>query len=157
MGQVSCNRSKHRRWPPPAAIFLVGFGSRHNLPSSSQNSSTENRAEFKGTNHLGQTGFCKHLRFAAVFFENLRALPRKSENLQKSVKFCEKNCEFGSVCPFEFAPCFPLRKVCRAGQSFFVWSIACQPSRQNKICAHTTFLQTSGVCGFILPKMGRIP
>ena len=53
---------------------------------------------------MGQTGlcailrfpavFCENLRFPAVFCENLRlpndVIPRKSENLQKSTKICEK-------------------------------------------------------------------
>ena len=47
---------------------------------------------------MGQTGFCKNLRFPAVFCENLRfrdaVIPRKNENLQK---FAKKNCEFSSV------------------------------------------------------------
>ena len=56
---------------------------------------------------MGQTGFCENLRFPAFFFflfenlqfpsvscENLRlrhaVIPRKSKNLQKSAKICEK-------------------------------------------------------------------
>ena len=42
----------------------------------------------------GQTGFCKILRFPAVFCENLRlrnaVIPRTSENQQKPAKICEK-------------------------------------------------------------------
>ena len=68
------------------------------------------REELKGTNSMGQPGFCKNLRVSAVFCESLRFLavfcknlrfrnaviPSKSENLQNSAK----NCKFGSVCPF---------------------------------------------------------
>ena len=53
---------------------------------------------------MGQTDFCKNLRFLAVFCKNLRfpavlcenlhlrsaVNPRKSENLQKSAKICGK-------------------------------------------------------------------
>ena len=53
---------------------------------------------------MGQTGFCDNLRFPAVFCEHLRfpavfcenlcprnaAIPRKSENQQKSAKISEK-------------------------------------------------------------------
>ena len=55
--------------------------------------------------------FCENLRFPAVFFENLRLrsavvfrkkrFQEKNEKLQKSAK----NCEFGSVCAFDLAPC----------------------------------------------------
>ena len=67
---------------------------------------SENRAELKGTNYMGQTGFCKNLRFSAKICGFLRfsakicasqmlEFPGKSENLQKSAK----KCEFGSICP----------------------------------------------------------
>ena len=42
---------------------------------------------------MGQTGFCKNLRFVAV-------IPRKSEICKNQRKSAKKNCEFGSVCPF---------------------------------------------------------
>ena len=62
------------------------------------------RAEFKGTNYMGQTGFCENLQFPAIFCENLRfpavfcenlrlrnaVIPRKSKNQQKSAKICKK-------------------------------------------------------------------
>ena len=69
---------------------------------------------------MGQTTFCENLRFPAVFCEILRfpavfceylhlqnaVIPRKSENLQKSAKICEKlRIRLGLshlVCPFEF-------------------------------------------------------
>ena len=62
---------------------------------------------------MGQTGFCKNLRFSAVFCENLRfpavfcenlrlqnaVIPRKSENQQKSAKISEK-LRISRICPF---------------------------------------------------------
>ena len=69
---------------------------------------------------MGQTGFCKNLRFAAVFCENLRfpakicapemlSFPGKakiSKNLQKSAK----NCEFQSFVPFSLSLLIPSDK-----------------------------------------------
>ena len=64
---------------------------------------------------MGQTGFCKNQRFSAKICGFLRespppkinaVIPRKSENLQKSVKICE-NLRIWLrlsllVCPFQF-------------------------------------------------------
>ena len=69
---------------------------------------------------MGQTGFCKNLRFSAVFCENLRfpavfcenlrlqnaVIPRKSENQQKSAKISEK-CEFRAFVPFSLSLLVP--------------------------------------------------
>ena len=96
----------------PARVPCCGTGAiQVSNPSSS-------RAELKGTNYMGQTGFCENLRFPAVFCENLRfpavfcenlrlrnaVVPRKSKNLQKSAKVSEKlRIRLGLshlVCPF---------------------------------------------------------
>ena len=66
---------------------------------------------------MGQTGFCKNLRFSAVFCENLRfpavfcenlrlqnaVIPRKSENQQKSAKISE----FRAFVPFSLSLLVP--------------------------------------------------
>ena len=60
------------------------------------------RSAPKGRQQMGETGFCKNLRFSAVSCENLRfpavfyapksldlqSEPKISENLHKSVKMC---------------------------------------------------------------------
>ena len=48
------------------------------------------RVELKGTNYMGQTGFCKNLQFPAVFCENLRFPAVFCENLRFAAVFCEK-------------------------------------------------------------------
>ena len=71
---------------------------------------------------MGQTGFCENLRFSAVFCENLRfpavfcenlclrnaIIPRKSENLQKSAKICEKLRIRLGLFPFSLSLLIPL-------------------------------------------------
>ena len=66
--------------------------------------------ELKGTNYMGQTGFCKILRFPAVFCEHLRlpnaVLSEKTEKQQESAKISEeKTAKFG---PCQFVPLIPL-------------------------------------------------
>ena len=70
---------------------------------------------------MGQTGFCKNLRFSAVFCENLRfpavfcenlrlrnaVIPRKSENQQKSAKICEKTANSAPFVPFSLSLLIP--------------------------------------------------
>ena len=72
---------------------------------------------------MGQTGFCENLRFPAVFCENLRfpavfcenlrlrnaIIPRKSENLQKSAKICEKTANSARFVPFSLSLLLPLK------------------------------------------------
>ena len=81
-----------------------------------------NREELKGTNQMGQTGFCENLRFPAVSCENLRfpavfcenlhlrsaVIPRKSKNLQKSAKICEKTANSARFVPFSLSLLTPL-------------------------------------------------
>ena len=77
------------------------------LHGETRNSSTQLdsvREELERDKLNGINGFlrksavvCGFLRKSAVFCENLRLrstlIPRRSESLQKSAKFCEKNCE----------------------------------------------------------------
>ena len=46
------------------------------------------RAELKGTNSMGQTGFCENLRFSANICENLRFSANICENLRFSAQIC---------------------------------------------------------------------
>ena len=69
---------------------------------------------------MGQTGFCKNLRFSAVFCENLRfpavfcenlrlqnaVIPRKSENQQKSAKISE-TAKISAFVPFSLSLLVP--------------------------------------------------
>ena len=59
--------------------------------------------ERKGTNSMGQTGFCENLRFPAVFCKNLRprnaVIPKKSENQRKTANLAHLSL---LVCPFYF-------------------------------------------------------
>ena len=61
---------------------------------------------------MGQTGFCENLRFPAVCCENLRprsaVIPRKSENLQKSARICEKTANSARFVPFSLSLLLPL-------------------------------------------------
>ena len=91
----------------PLGQLVPQYGQRMKERDALRNFFRQDRLELsyqlKGTNQMGQTGFCEDLRFSAVFCENLRfpavfcenlrsqdtVIPRKSENLQKSAKICE--------------------------------------------------------------------
>ena len=125
---------------------------------------------------MGQTGFCENLRFPAVSCENLRfpavfcenlrppnaAIPRKSENQQKSAKISETDLAHLSllVCPFYF----PLNSGQNLGISRqkvwfrWIWKVipnflAPTPSR-GRPPPHPKIsgLKSLGLCSFFVPE-----
>ena len=93
------------------ALLFGGFLAFVPEKTRRQKSGKYSRAELRGTNSMGQTGFCENPRFPAVFggFPP-RSAPPKCCNIPKKAKICKirqqsvNDCEFGSVCPFEFVP-----------------------------------------------------